>query len=158
MATNKTNTKAKNNSAKKKGGKAKQTQQDIPNKKIIAFFSGIFLLFIALFLLVAFISFVFSGTDDCGNVGNVPDNFNRRALFSDDVTVNNACGKLGLMAAVYVMNGAFGLASFIIPVFLIMIALHLIGSYKFNLFKAFIGKLSLVLTVEFQRLGIDAAS
>ena len=138
MATNKTNTKAKNNSAKKKGGKAKQTQQDIPNKKIIAFFSGIFLLFIALFLLVAFISFLFSGTDDCGNVGNVPDNFNRRALFSDDVTVNNACGKLGLMAAVYVMNGAFGLASFIIPVFLIMIALHLIGSYKFNLFKAFI--------------------
>ena len=138
MATNRTNTKAKNNSVKKKGGRAKQSQQEIPNKKVFAFFSGIFLLFIALFLLVAFTSFLFSGTDDCGNVGNVPDNFNLRAVFSDDVKVDNACGKLGLMAAVYVMNGAFGLASYIIPIFLIMIALHLIGSYKFNLFKAFI--------------------
>ena len=138
MATNKSNSKAKNTTTKKKGSNTKGAQDEIPTKKIIAFSSGIFLLFIALFLIVAFTSFLFSGSDDCGNLGNEPSNFNSSALFADNVKVENACGKLGLISAVYIFNGTFGLASYLIPVFLVLLALHLIGSYKFNLLKIFI--------------------
>ena len=138
MATNKTNTKAKSSSSKKKTGKNKGGQEDIPTRKIVMFSSGIFLLFVALFLMVAFTSFLFSGSEDCGNLGNEPSNFNTGALFADNVKVDNACGKLGLISAVYIFNGTFGLASYLIPVFLLLLALHLIGSYKFNLLKIFI--------------------
>ena len=137
MATNKTNTKPKN-ASKKKGTKAKGEQDNIPTKNMISFLVGIFLLFVALFLLVAFTSFLFSGSGDCGNLGYEPDNFNMKALFADNVKVDNACGKLGLISAVYIFNGTFGLASYLIPIFLILLALHLIGSYKFNLFKTFL--------------------
>lgn len=138
MATNKTNAKAKNPSSKKKNGKNKGAQDDIPTRKIVLFSSGIFLFFVALFLMVAFTSFLFSGSEDCGNLGNEPSNFNTGALFADNVKVDNACGKLGLISAVYIFNGTFGMASYLIPVFLLLLALHLIGSYKFNLFKIFI--------------------
>ncbi len=138
MATNKSNSKAKNATAKKKGGNSKTKQDEIPTKKIISFSSGIFLLFIALFLMVAFTSFLFSGSDDCGNLGYEPSNFNSTALFADNVKVENACGKLGLISAVYIFNGTFGLASYLIPFFLVLVALHLIGSYKFNLLKIFL--------------------
>ena len=138
MAAKGNNSKAKSPSTKKKAGKTKGGQEDIPTKKIVTFSCGIFLLFVSLFLMVAFTSFLFSGSGDCGNLGNEPSNFNTQALFADNVKVDNACGKLGLISAVYVFNGTFGLASYLIPVFMLLLALHLIGSYKFNLFKIFI--------------------
>ena len=108
MAAKKTNSKAKNKT------KSKSTQDDMPTKRIVAFSVGILLLFIALFLIVAFTSFIFSSSD------------------------KNACGTLGLMAAQNFVNKGFGIASYLIPAFMIVAGLHLIGSYKFNLLKIFV--------------------
>ena len=108
MTAKKTNSKAKNKT------KSKSTQDDMPTKRIVAFSIGILLLFIALFLIVAFTSFIFSSSD------------------------KNACGTLGLMAAQNFVNKGFGIASYLIPAFMIVAGLHLIGSYKFNLLKIFV--------------------
>ena len=148
MAVKKQNTKGRATTAKRSKSN-KKSADELSNKKIILFFSGMVLLFVALFLTVAFTSFFINGDSDCGNLGTLPSNFNSDALFANGVKVDNACGKWGLLAAIYMFNGAFGLASYCIPVFLAMVGLNLIGSYKFNLFKGFLKIAAVMITLSF---------
>ncbi len=134
---NKTNSKYKNNLSGKKSKNNKKKTNDISNSRKLSFTLGIASLVVALFLFVAFSSFIFSGAADCANYGNSPDGLSS-ALSEDGAKVMNACGKWGYLVSVYLVNGGFGIASYFIPLFLILLGLHLIGSYKFNLFKVFV--------------------
>lgn len=125
-----------NNRTKRNGKKQKNNTNEVPTKRMIGFTFGILLLFLSIFIIIAFTSFIFSGEEDCALFGNAPSSMNVSAIFNAD-SVHNACGKLGLLASVYLINGLFGLASYFIPLYMLLVGLNMIGSYKFKLFKSF---------------------
>ena len=90
MASKSTNSKYKNNSSKSKSKKNKKGGNNIPKSRKISFLFGIVSLVLALFLFVAFTSFIFSGAEDCQRFGNTPDYLNSAAL-SGLVSSFSAC-------------------------------------------------------------------
>jgi len=119
MATKNTNSKtgskkaATKPAAKKGRGKAKSEPEGTPPMRVACVCIGMFLLVAALFMVAAFTSFIVS------NTGNV-------------------CGGLGQLTAEFFINDCFGVASYFIPIFLVLVGLRLIGSFKPNLFLDFV--------------------
>ena len=126
MTYRRNNIKSKNSNSNKDKKSKNNMQNEIPSKRVIGFLLGVILLFISIFLLIAFTSFLLSGQEDIANLNN------------NTGIVKNACGKFGLWASNYMINDLFGIASFFIPFFLLLVGLNLMGSYKFKLFKVFI--------------------
>lgn len=137
MATKTNNTKPKSsstrstNSPKKSGRQSKQAINDesIPRSKVIKFIIGLLIIFYAIFLIVSFSSYLFSGAEDYSLC---------TSEFPEGMKVSNVGGKLGLYSAFFFINNGFGLASYLIPVFLIISGLYLIGSIKVRLLPVFV--------------------
>ena len=129
---------------KKTGGKKKQTkvaeEEGIPTAKVVKFFVGLLLMFYALFLILSFTSYVYSGAQDFSAVesGNLT-----------DVRIHNICGKFGLVSAFFFINNGFGLASYIFSVFLFLFSLWLIGSIRVKLFTLFVKSSVLLVWLSF---------
>ena len=134
---NKISKSATKNTSRTSNRSSKKSNNEISTKRRVAFVFGIILLFIAVFLIIAFTSFVFTGETDCTLLGFDTNSFNKDTLVNAK-SIHNACGKLGFFISYYMINNLFGVASYIIPIFLLLISLNLIGSYKFKLFRLFI--------------------
>ena len=137
-ATTKTNTKGGKSSAKNNGKGKKEDM--ISRWKIARVIMGMMLMFIAVFMILSFSSYIYSGAQDfsfCEGLQNGD-------ILDESIKIKNAGGKLGLMMSFFFINEQFGLASFLIPIFLIFFSLHLIGSFKFKIFKMFV-KLALLM-------------
>ncbi len=89
----------------------------------IRFFSGLFLIVYAIFLFVAFLSFVFTGGADHSKF-NI-DFF--EFIFDSDINVENWTGKLGAYFADLLINSGIGVAAFIFVVALIIVAFRMIN-------------------------------
>ena len=131
-ATTKTNTKGGKASAK---GKGKGKKEELISRwKIARVIIGMVLMFIAVFMILSFSSYLYSGAHDysfCEGLQNGD-------ILDESIKIKNAGGKLGLMMSFFFINEQFGLASYFIPIFLIFFSLHLIGSFKFKIFKMFV--------------------
>ena len=131
-ATTKTNTKGGKASAK---GKGKGKKEELISRwKIARVIIGMVLMFIAVFMILSFSSYLYSGAHDysfCEGLQNGD-------IMDESIKIKNAGGKLGLMMSFFFINEQFGLASYFIPIFLIFFSLHLIGSFKFKIFKMFV--------------------
>ncbi|MBO4369972.1 MAG: DNA translocase FtsK [Paludibacteraceae bacterium] len=91
----------------------------------VRFLFGIGMVFIGIFLIIAMISFVFSGGSDYNLLNST------LADFSDgSKSFQNLCGATGAKAANLLINQWFGIASFTIPVFLILLGYKLINPEK----------------------------
>ena len=141
----KTNTKAKTTS-KTKGGKASsgngkgRNEEVISRWKIARVIIGMVLMFISVFMILSFSSYIYSGAQDfsfCEGLQNGD-------VLDESIKIKNAGGKFGLMMSFFFINEQFGLASYLIPIFLIFLSLQLIGSFKFKIFKLFV-KLALLM-------------
>ncbi|MCO5249718.1 MAG: DNA translocase FtsK, partial [Chitinophagales bacterium] len=74
-------------------------------------FGGLFLLFFSVFLMIAFISYLFSWKLDQGKIANL----GWRLIFSSLSEVNNAMGRLGAFLSHVFIYTFFGIGSFILP-------------------------------------------
>ncbi len=103
------------------------------------FIIGLFLVVFAVYLLLAFSSFFFTGAADQSVVENSHD----LALVNNNV--KNYAGSRGAQLASFLINDCFGVASFFILVFVAVCGLKLMRVGNFRLWKWFIGcSLSLV--------------
>ncbi len=112
---------------------------DIMSRKAIAkFVIGLILVFVALFMLIAFSSFLYCGASDYNIVDtkNFTDFYNE--LTAGGTHARNICGAFGARTAYLFINRYFGIASYIIPVFLILLGLRLIGSFRIRCVRLFI--------------------
>lgn len=100
--------------------------------EMFSFFVGLFIAFFALFMLVAFVSYLFTGEADYSLLEQSAD------IMNSDKSYKNICGSLGAMLAFYFLNDLFGLASFIIPPYLIIVAMRLMRIFKFTLVRKFV--------------------
>ena len=136
MATNKTKTK---NSKRKKYAEAqkeKLTAGDFFNGfskwEIVSFCIGFLFVAAAIFMLVSFVSFLFTGESDYSLLEQSIDPMNNERQYK------NVCGSLGASVAFFWLNDLFGLASFIILPYFVIVGLRMMRIFKFTLLRKFI--------------------
>ena len=99
----------------------------------INFVIGFCLLFIAGYLTWAFASYLVTGEADQSMI-EAP---RAGEILNQNQEFQNACGSLGAYAAWFFIKRCFGLAAFLIPVFIMMISVTLMRAYKVKLLKWF---------------------
>ena len=99
----------------------------------INFVIGFCLLFIAGYLVWAFVSFFATGSADQSMIDAPRDG----EILNQNGEFQNACGSIGAYASWFFIKRCFGLAAFIIPLFLLLISVNLMRAYRVGLFKWF---------------------
>ena len=90
----------------------------------LKFLIGVLILLVAAYLFIAFISFLFSGSADQSKL-----DISWSKLFTNsDIKVVNKGGKTGAMLSKLIINGGFGLASFLFVYMLIILGIKVLGS------------------------------
>ena len=94
---------------------------------------GLMLVCFSLFLIISFISFIFSGKEDFVNL---------EIITGKSVgEVENICNKggiMGLKAANYFMQEGFGFTAIFIPIFMLMLAVKLMKTHSIRIMQQFI--------------------
>ena len=132
MATRNTD-KSKQNKQKKGQNAAEETMGKLA---ITRFIIGLVLVFIAIYMLMAFTSFLYSGKADFANIDGNADFYAQ--LASKNFKPHNICGGAGAKVAFFFIDECFGWASYFIPVYLIMLGVKLIGSFRIRAIRWFI--------------------
>ena len=135
--------------AKKKTQKQKQKSQSeapattllealnfdkIFHNERLNFAIGLVLLGITVYMTIAFVSYLFTGAADQSLIEELREGemMNRHHEFA------NSCGSVGAYLSHFFIKECFGLAAFLIPLFLLMVSLRLMRAYKMNLWKWFL--------------------
>lgn len=136
----KTKAKSKSSSTRKKSKSSKKSAA-FWTKNRISNTLGVLCLFLALILSIAFISYLYTWKADQSKILNLTWN----TLWNANISVDNWMGRLGSMASHLFFYKWFGLASFIVPVMLILGGLKLILiNFRLNYVRTLIyGLLSL---------------
>ena len=90
------------------------------------FVSGAILTILAVFFLIAYVSFLFTGGTD------------QSAVLSGAQEIENSTGLLGARLSEAVVNGWFGFSSVIIPIFLTICGLNMMRITHFRIFRWFV--------------------
>ena len=114
---------------------------DILHNEFLNFIIGFLLLALAIYMILSFISYFATGAADQSLI-EAP---RAGEIMNNHREFQNSCGSIGAYVAHFFINRCFGLAAFMIPVFLVMAALKLIRAYQINLSKWFIGSMLLMI-------------
>lgn len=97
---------------------------------------GIILFLIAIYLIVAFCSYFFTGADDQSIITALRPG----ELLNSHQQFQNSCGSMGALLSYFLINRCFGIPVFLIPVFIGLCGLKMMKAYpKLNLWKWFFG-------------------
>lgn len=129
---------------KKRGGKASKERSasslweaigidNILHNERFNFVIGFCLLFVAGYLIWAFASFFATGAADQSIIEMPRDG----EIMNQNGEFQNACGSLGAYASWFFIKRGFGLSSFLIPAFILLVAINLMRAYKVNILKWF---------------------
>ena len=98
------------------------------------FFIGILLFIIAIYMSLSFISFFNTGAAD----QSIIEELKAGELSNQHQEFTNSCGSIGAYLSWYFIKRCFGIPAFIIPLFIIVISLHLMKAYRVRLLKWFL--------------------
>ena len=99
----------------------------------VNFVLGFCLLIIAGYLTWAFISYFTTGAADQSLI----DSPHEGEIMNEAREFQNSCGSLGAYAAHFFIKRCFGLAAFLIPIFMLMVAVTMMRAYQVRLLKWF---------------------
>ena len=136
---------------KKKENKARK-QQDTSLAEVLKFdfifhnerlnfILGILIASVSIFLGLAFVSYLSTGAVDQSMIENPQEG----EILNQHHEFINTCGSLGAYASWYFIKRCFGLAAFLIPLFLLLLGLHLVRAYRLNLLKWFFSLMLLMI-------------
>lgn len=100
------------------------------------FFIGLVLLVSAIVMIVAMISYFYTGQAD----QSILENMRPGEWLNSHQEFTNYCGSFGAILSYYLITVNFGLPSFLVPCFIILVGLKLMRAYSVNLWKWFLGK------------------
>lgn len=136
MANNKSKTKNKKNNKYATAQKEKLSASDFfigfGKWETFSFCIGLLIGIVAIFMLVAFVSYLFTGESDFSLLENYTDPLNSGQRYK------NICGSWGAIVAYFFLNDLFGLASFIMIPYLVILAMRMMRIFKFTLVRKFI--------------------
>ncbi len=124
-----------------KADKLKKPKKPSVFRKITGFFTGnkfrytlgVFFLVFGVYLLVSFVSFLFSGGKDQSKM----DISWGQLILDSEIKVENVAGKTGAFLGEVIINRGFGLSSFIFVLMIVATALRLFGTKFINLSKTY---------------------
>lgn len=125
--------------AKKKKSNTNKTLSEVVGFKnifqndIINFITGIVLILLSIYIIIAFISFFSTGQHDQSLVLDLRPG----EILNSNKAFQNSCGSFGAFVSHFLISRCFGLSAFIIPVFMGITGLNMVKAYKFNLLKCF---------------------
>ena len=99
------------------------------------FVLGVFLLLVAVYIIIAMCSYLSTGQAD----QSILEDMRPGEWLNSDHKFANYCGSIGAIISYTLITVNFGLAAFFIPAFIILVGLRLMGAYKVNLLKWFLG-------------------
>ena len=99
----------------------------------INFVVGFCLLFIAGYMVWAFVSYFTTGAADQSMIEQPLEG----EILNQNGEFQNSCGSIGAYISWFFIKRSFGLASFIIPLFILLVSVNLMRAYKVNLLKWF---------------------
>ncbi len=125
---------------KKHSRKSKSFSEAIGIKNIFGnetsnFFLGLIILALAIVAIVSMVSYFTTGYVD----QSILENMRPGDWVNSSQQLTNACGSMGALLAYYLLYVNFGLPSFLIPLFLVLVALRLMRVYEVSLWKWFFG-------------------
>lgn len=135
MAT-KTKTRKQPSNARQPRGKAEPTKwTDILSSEKTDFVIGVLVMALAILLVISMVSYLYTASADQSLVEDLRPGewMNVERAFA------NRCGSGGALVAYWLVSVCFGLPALLIPVFLAMVSLRLMGAYRVNLWKWFLG-------------------
>ena len=97
------------------------------------FILGAALFIVSGFMIWAFVSFLATGSADMSIIETPKDG----EILNQNHEFQNACGSLGAYTSWFFIKRCFGLAAFLIPVYIFLISLRLVRAYKVKLLKWF---------------------
>ena len=107
--------------------------QDILNSEKTDFLLGLILFFIAGYLLIAMVSFLFTGQAD----QSILESLRAGEWLNSNRMFTNICGSIGAILSYELITLTFGISAFLIPVFVVLAGLKLMRIYQPNLWKWF---------------------
>jgi len=107
--------------------------QDILNSEKTDFLLGLILFFIAGYLLIAMVSFLFTGQAD----QSILESLRAGEWLNSNRMFTNICGSIGAILSYELITLTFGISGFLIPVFVVLAGLKLMRIYQPNLWKWF---------------------
>ena len=130
MATQK-NTKKEKVKKEKKEIKWIQSIRTAIKNETTQFIVGLLLVMVALYMLLAFSSFILNGGADQSAME--PQTVTEALANTTPDKVENATGRSGAHIAQTLINGCFGISAYCIAAFMLVLGLNLMRTYKFNL-------------------------
>lgn len=103
------------------------------NNERVNFVIGLFLLFVAGYMTWAFVSFFATGDADQSMI----ESSRAGEILNQNQEFQNACGSIGAYISWFFIKRCFGLSAFLIPVFILMLAVKLMRAYQVKLLKLF---------------------
>ncbi len=130
MATQK-NTKKEKVKKEKKEIKWMQSIRTAIKNETAQFIVGLLLVMVALYMILAFSSFILNGGADQSAME--PQTVTEALANTTPDKVENATGRSGAHIAQTLINGCFGISAYCIAAFMLVLGLNLMRTYKFNL-------------------------
>lgn len=117
--------------------------EDIGRKELISFIVGLVLVVLAVFMLISFCSYLYTGIEDFDKLENTTP----EVWLNEQGLIKNTCGVLGGKIAFFFLHSTFGLASFIIIPYMVIAGFRMMRIYRVSLLRRFIlGTLMMVWT------------
>ncbi len=102
---------------------------------------GVILICVALFMLISFVSYFFTGAADQSIIDNPhPEDFENKTH-----EYSNTCKSLGADIAEFLIGKQFGIGAFCIPIFIILLAVRIMRVYMVKVLKWFFGLMILMI-------------
>ena len=108
--------------------------KNIFNNEKADFVLGFFVLCLAVCTIIAMISYLYTGHID----QSILEDLRPGEWLNTKHDFVNYCGSIGAISSYYLITENFGLAAFIIPVFIILVGLRLMRVNRLNMFKWFL--------------------
>lgn len=109
--------------------------QNIYQNEKFDFLLGIILLMIAIYVIIAMVSYISTGKAD----QSILEDLRPMEWMNTNRSFTNYCGSIGAIISYYLITINFGFPAFLIPAFFILVGLKLMRVYKINLWKWFLG-------------------
>lgn len=97
------------------------------------FFIGLVFLAVAIYLIIAMISYLATGKAD----QSILENMRPWEILNTEREFTNYCGSIGALISYQLITVNFGFSSFLIPVFIVLVGLKLMKAYSVSLLKWF---------------------
>ena len=131
----------KRNDKKVKNSSGRSGFPGIFQDERLSFAIGILLVVVAIYLTLAFASYFTTGAADQSLIEDPREG----EVLNQNHEFTNTCGSIGAYASWYFIKRCFGLPAFLIPLFILLLGIHLIRAYRVNLLKWFLSLMILMI-------------